>query len=151
MLNHNLHDLNHWFIKNSNIHGQGLFARKYFNQNEPVGIVFVVTSNSGNPAYDLVRTEFGRYVNHHPEGNIDLEPHRNLIIARANQPIHPQDEITSDYNSGIAKLICGGFPKFLEDDPDSHVILPHHSHFQDPNEADLPFLNILKTFENFKH
>jgi hypothetical protein len=130
--------LNDWYINNSDIHGDGIFSRREFQENEPICILFIKVHDSGIPAKDLVRTEFCKYVNHHNDPNSEIYQKKHYFILKAKKNIQPDDEITANYNEGLAKMISGGFPEELNGDKDSLHYIPHSSHQRDPyhNEDD---------------
>jgi SET domain-containing protein len=125
--------MNDWYIDKSNIHGQGVFARRNFVKNEPISIIFIKVHNCGIPERDLVRTEFCRYINHHNEGNCGIYKKNHFYILKALKDIFSDDEITTNYNEGLAKEISGGFPDELNGNKDSLKFIPHSSQIRDLN------------------
>lgn len=75
------------YVKESNIEGKGVFAKKDFISGEAVGI-----SRIG-----LNRTELGRYANHAFQPNAKCEIKNNSIYFVATREIMVDDEITVDY------------------------------------------------------
>lgn len=132
--------MNDWYIGDSNIHGQGVFTRRHFHAHEPISIIFIKVHHSGIPHDDLVRTEFCRYINHHNEGNCGIYKKQHFFILKALRDLLPHEEITTNYNDGLAYSISGGFPEELNGRKDSLDYIPHSSNIKDLDN--MPDLNI---------
>ena len=125
--------MNDWYISKSNIHGDGIFTRRAFKQHEPISIIFIKVHDSGIPADDLVRTEFCKYVNHNKDNpNTSIYKKKHYFILKALRDLEPHEEVSTNYNEGLAKLISGGFPDELDGDQDSLNYIPHRSHIKNP-------------------
>lgn len=100
-----------WFIADSNIHGKGVFAAKEFKEGEDIDLCFVDMNYSGvTLGSRLARTEFCSFINHAEPGNSELYRKKMMYILKATTDIQPSQEITTNYNKGLAFKISGGFP-----------------------------------------
>jgi hypothetical protein len=133
-------EMNDWYINKSNIHGDGVFTRRHFHKHEPISIIFIKVHDSGIPATDLVRTEFCKYINHHNNGNCGIYKKKHFYILKALRNLIPDEEITTNYNDNLAKMISGGFPEKLNGRKDSLIFMPHSSHMK--NIDDYPDLDM---------
>lgn len=57
-------------IKKSNISGKRVFADRFIDKNDVLGIAFIKISNTGNPDKDFKRTKLGKYINHSNNSNV---------------------------------------------------------------------------------
>jgi quercetin dioxygenase-like cupin family protein len=81
-------------VKDSEIHGQGLFATKDFERGEIICL----------GVCDNKRTLAGRYTNHSPVPNANTERRGDKVVVVALQDIEAGDEITTDYGETLALL-----------------------------------------------
>jgi len=75
----------------SNIQGQGVMAGTGFLPGAPVATLAIGPN----------RTEAGRYSNHADMPNADVATNGNQLLAIANQPIAPGQEVTVDYREAV--------------------------------------------------
>ena len=81
-------------VKDSEIHGKGLFSTRNFEQGDVICL----------GVYNNKRTLAGRYTNHSPTPNANTERRENKIVVVALQNIEVGDEITTDYGETLALL-----------------------------------------------
>jgi quercetin dioxygenase-like cupin family protein len=81
-------------VKESEIHGQGLFATKDFMQGEVICLAL----------RDNKRTLAGRYSNHSPIPNANFARHGESLVLIALREINAGDELTTDYGETLAYL-----------------------------------------------
>jgi len=86
--------LNIYTIKDSPIHGKGLFSDRYIYAGEYIG----VASKAG------IRSELGRYVNHSDNPNTRMEFNDGVMTVYAITDIEIDTEFTVDYGDNITKL-----------------------------------------------
>ena len=79
-------------IKESNIHGLGLFSLTEIPQNTTIGMTHVEVEN------DLIRTPLGGFVNHSEEPNCERKQHNNRWFLKTTQDIEKNEELTLKYS-----------------------------------------------------
>jgi SET domain-containing protein len=79
------------FIAKSKIHGFGLFASKYFHENDII-VPNCINNNTQKISY------FGKYINHSLNPNTTLWYENNMYHVIAIKTINPYEEILADYN-----------------------------------------------------
>lgn len=84
--------LNGVCLKQSEIHGTGMFATKQFNSGD-----LIMVSRHG-----LLRTQGGRYINHSPDPNCKMVSVIDDIFVEAIKTIKPNKELTVDYRQSTA-------------------------------------------------
>ena len=101
-----------WKIAKSPIHGKGVFAKVEYNPGDDIDLCFIRKTWSPDVPLDeaLVRTKFCSFINHFCPANSELYQKGVMYILKATKSINPDDEITADYNEGLAYEISGGFP-----------------------------------------
>lgn len=87
----------------SPLHGNGLFTDSEIKPGEFIGMAFRRKPYmvSGSFANNYTETEYGRYVNHYKNPNIELRIEKTGIGMYASRHIQPGDELLSDYNDLI--------------------------------------------------
>ena len=99
-----------WEIRPSNVHGNGIFANREIQKGERIGLVFVIHPDDilpqDQPKRVIVRTKMGSLINHSVFGNSELKRKHNRYILIATRRILPGQEITSDYNRGLATEVA---------------------------------------------
>ena len=80
-------------IKDSNIHGKGLFAKTSFSPDDYISVAFKI-NNTG----DYKQTEEVKYINHSNKPNAEIIKNKDDFELYANKKIEPNDEITIDYD-----------------------------------------------------
>jgi|688.fasta_scaffold678836_2 SET domain-containing protein len=81
------------YVKQSNIHGVGLFAEKNFSIGEKVKIIF--GEDASTKKYLPTKCSF--YVNHSNNKNCDIVLENKIIYMVANKNIQQGEELTSNY------------------------------------------------------
>lgn len=81
-------------IKDSPVHGKGLFSSLAYKQGDTVGLA---------SEYDT-RYELGRYVNHSKNPNLQYDFTDGICVAIAKTDINIDDELTVCYNENFTKL-----------------------------------------------
>jgi SET domain-containing protein len=84
-------------IKNSDIHGLGLFATKYINSDVELGISHIETNKN------LIRTPLGGFINHSKDFNCVIVKIFEYYILITEKEIRAGEELTVDYS----KYNCG--------------------------------------------
>ena len=83
---------NTYYVKDSNIHGQGVFAKKNIKEKEIIGVVM------GLKKGDKYRTCLGRFTNHSNFKNtVFKEIEKNKVMAQCVKDIKMGEEILVDY------------------------------------------------------
>ena len=99
-----------WRIAPSPIHGNGIFTNNRYEKGEDIDLCFIRKSwTAKSPDQALIRTKFCAYVNHSEQANSELYQKGVMYILRAIEPIESGEEITCNYNEGLAYEISGGF------------------------------------------
>lgn len=81
-------------IKDSDIHGKGVFASKKINKGEHINVALYRVQGD-NDWHDT--TEFGAHLNHSYKPNARTRYEGDLYRTYAISDIEPDDEITVDY------------------------------------------------------
>ncbi len=95
-------------IKNSEIHGLGLFATKHISAGSKIAISHYFTEEFG-----LIRSTLGGYINFSPAPNTFVIRDGNVLNLFAADDIAPKEELTLDYRTA---------PCCTEDDGDADNI-----------------------------
>jgi len=82
-----------FYISNSDIQGQGLFATKAIEQGSVVGVAAI--------SHD--RTSLARYTNHSENPNVEFIKIENNIVGYALKNISKDEELLVDYRHGKLK------------------------------------------------
>lgn len=88
------------YIKESPIHGMGLFAKQDIPAKQELGISHVADERFPN---GYIRTPLGGFVNHSYEPNIEMYEDGDTIHMRTIRPISKDQEITVDYTPYYSK------------------------------------------------
>lgn len=78
---------NVYYIKNSNIHGKGLFALNNLKENYIIGIACEKEN----------RTQLARYANHSDNPNIEFRKEKENIVGYSLKPIKKNKELLVNY------------------------------------------------------
>lgn len=89
----NNHYKDNYYIAPSQIHGSGIFAKRFLQKNKVIGIVIY------NYLYifPTVTQEFGSWINHSYRPNSQLCKRGSYYYLVASRDIYPNQEITADY------------------------------------------------------
>jgi SET domain-containing protein len=87
-------------IRDSQVHGQGLFAKKNIQNNVVLGESHYLID--GN----VVRTPLSGFINHSESPNCTTIKKGNTHYLVTTKNIFPSDEITLDYNEASCSEIC---------------------------------------------
>lgn len=84
-------------IRESPIHGKGVFATRGISKGDLVGVALRRVARTGDPDSDLRQTLLARYLNHSPDPNAAFVPIPGGFGLRALRDIPQGGEITADY------------------------------------------------------
>ena len=104
-------------IKDSEIHGKGIFAKKDIEEDDYIGKALTRVSNTGDFDQDFRRTKLGRYVNHSLDSNVKLEKDdedENILYLLAIKNIKKDDELTCNYRD-LDEFIDTEFDQFISE------------------------------------
>jgi len=80
-------------VKESKIHGDGVFPTDWFEQDELIGLLL-------DKRFRRTRL-LGRFINHDDNPNTVMVPGPNGMYLRATKPLLAEDEITMNYHDTI--------------------------------------------------
>ena len=81
-------------IRQSKIHGHGLFAKTYIPEGTVLGITHVEDSRFEN---SYIRTPLGGFFNHSEEPNCSALKEGDLVYLETIRPIEADEELTTRY------------------------------------------------------
>lgn len=81
-------------VKDSNIHGVGIFAKKKINKNTKIDIGIKYYCY----LFPCITKDFGSLINHSFKPNCTLEMYENNYFVTSNKVINNNEEITLNYN-----------------------------------------------------
>ena len=85
-------------IRDSKIHGLGLFTTEEIKQDTLIGVVLVPTPNISTPFHnDFIRTPLGGFGNHSDDPNCTKIFHNDVWWIKSIKDIEPNEEITWGY------------------------------------------------------
>ena len=84
------------YIKNSSIHGQGLFTDRKLKTGVVLGLSHIKLAN-GNFDNNLIRTPLGGFLNHSEEPNCELIESQVAYYLTVIKNIKPGEELTVKY------------------------------------------------------
>jgi hypothetical protein len=86
-----------WYIGDSEIAGQGVFAGKDYQPGDVIGMAMTCGSKDEYGAQCWNLTTLARYCNHQQKNNVEIKKKDNQFDLIATKPISTDDELVADY------------------------------------------------------
>lgn len=86
-----------WYIGDSEIAGQGVFAGKDYQPGDVIGIAMTCGPKDEYGAQCWNLTTLARYCNHQQKNNVEIKKKDNQFDLIATKPISTDDELVADY------------------------------------------------------